>query len=228
MGTLVNVIAILIGGILGLFFGRYLKPSMQKTLILANGVCVLFLGMQGALEKMLDGSYTMMLILSLGLGTMIGEWIDIEKGLDAFGTWLKKISGNANNSLFMEGFISSTLTVCIGAMAIVGSIQDGLLHDPSTLYAKSLLDLMIIFVFSASLGIGCLFSAFPVGILQGSLTLLASFLTFLLNEKALNNISVVGNILIFCVGLNLIFPKTIKVANLLPALLFAILFAFIA
>lgn len=228
MGTIVNVIAILVGAFLGLFFGHCLKPSMQKTLILANGICVLFLGMQGALEKMLNGSYTMMLILSMGLGSIIGEWIDIEKRLDTFGNWLKKRSGNGNNARFMEGFITSTLTVSIGAMAIVGSIQDGLFHDPSILYAKSLLDLMIIFVFSASLGIGCLFSALPVGILQGSLTLWASFLTFLLNESALDNISVVGNILIFCVGLNLIFPKTIKVANLLPALLFAILFAFIA
>lgn len=124
----------------------------------------------------------------------------------------------------MEGFITSTLTVCIGAMAIVGALQDGLFHDPRTLYAKSLLDLIIIFVLSASLGIGCLFSAIPVGILQGSITLFSSLLAFLLTDGALDQLSVVGNVLIFCVGLNLIFPKTIKVANLLPALLIALLF----
>ena len=109
-------------------------------------------------------------------------------------------------------------------MAIVGALQDGLFHDPSTLYAKSLLDLIIVFVLSASLGIGCLFSAIPVGILQGSITLFSSLLAFLLTDGALDQLSVVGNVLIFCVGLNLIFPKTIKVANLLPAMLIALLF----
>ncbi len=109
-------------------------------------------------------------------------------------------------------------------MAIVGAIQDGLFHDPSTLYAKSLLDFIIVFVLSASLGVGCVFSAIPVGLLQGTITVLSSFLVFLLADGALDNLSVVGNVLIFCIGINLIWPKTIKVANLLPALLIALFF----
>lgn len=188
----------------------------------ANGLAVLFLAVAGAMEYMLEDSYTIMIIVSLAIGAVVGEWIDIEGWLERFGFWLKQKSGNAKNKLFMKGFITSTLTVCVGAMAIVGSLQDGLFHDPSTLYAKALLDLIIVFVLSASLGIGCLFSAIPVVLLQGSITLLSEFLAFLLEEGALNNLSVVGNILIFCVGVNLIWPKTFRVANLLPALIIAL------
>lgn len=222
MGTLVNTASILIGGSLGLLFGKFLKESMQELLMKANGLAVLFLAVAGAMEYMLEDSYTIMIIVSLAIGAVIGEWIDIEGWLERFGFWLKQKSGNVKNKLFMEGFITSTLTVCVGAMAIVGSLQDGLFHDPSTLYAKALLDLIIIFVLSASLGIGCLFSAIPVALLQGSITLLSGFLAFLLEEGALNNLSVVGNILIFCVGINLIWPKTFRVANLLPALIIAL------
>ncbi len=224
MGTLVNVGAIVLGGLGGMFLGKYLKESSQQLLMKINGVCVLFLSIQGAMEYMLKDSYTIMLIISLAIGAVVGEWIDIEGALERFGAWLKQKTGNAKNKLFMEGFITSTLTVGIGAMAIVGALQDGLFHDPSTLYTKSLLDLIIVFVLSASLGIGCLFSAIPVGILQGSITLFSSLLAFLLTDGALDQLSVVGNVLIFCVGLNLIFPKTIKVANLLPAMLIALLF----
>ncbi len=224
MGTIVNVGAIVLGGLGGMVLGKFLKASTQELLMKINGIAVLFLGISGAMEKMLASSYAMMLILSLAIGAVIGDVIDIEKGLEQFGQWLKKKSGNSKNKLFMEGFVTSTLTVCIGAMAIVGAIQDGLFHDPSTLYAKSLLDFIIIFVLSASLGIGCLFSAIPVGLLQGGITLISGLLTFLLADGALDNLSLVGNVLIFCVGLNLVYPKTIKVANLLPALLIALLF----
>ncbi|WP_290155165.1 DUF554 domain-containing protein [uncultured Dubosiella sp.] len=222
MGTIVNVGAIAVGGLGGMLLGKYLKPSTQELLMKINGVCVLFLAISGAMESMLHGSFSMMLIVSLAIGAIVGDWIDIEGWLERFGAWLKQKSGNAKNKLFMEGFVTTTLTVCIGAMAIVGAIQDGVFHDPSTLYAKSLLDFIIVFVLSASLGVGCVFSAIPVGLLQGTITVLSSFLVFLLADGALDNLSVVGNVLIFCVGVNLIWPKTIKVANLLPALLIAL------
>ena len=187
MGTIVNVGAIVAGGLGGMLLGKYLKQSTQELLMKINGVCVLFLAISGAMESMLHGSFSMMLIVSLAIGAIVGDWIDIEGWLERFGAWLKQKSGNAKNKLFMEGFVTTTLTVCIGAMAIVGAIQDGVFHDPSTLYAKSLLDFIIVFVLSASLGVGCVFSAIPVGLLQGTITVLSSFLVFLLADGALDN-----------------------------------------
>ena len=196
MGTIVNVGAIVAGGLGGMLLGKYLKQSTQELLMKINGVCVLFLAISGAMESMLHGSFSMMLIVSLAIGAIVGDWIDIEGWLERFGAWLKQKSGNAKNKLFMEGFVTTTLTVCIGAMAIVGAIQDGVFHDPSTLYAKSLLDFIIVFVLSASLGVGCVFSAIPVGLLQGTITVLSTFLVFFLADGALDNLSVVGNVLI--------------------------------
>lgn len=170
---------------------------------------------------------TMMMIISLALGALIGEVIDIDGLFERFGTWLRNRTGNENDSTFIDAFLTASFTVCIGAMAIIGSIQDGLYGDPSTLFAKSILDLIIVAMMTASLGKGCIFSAIPVALLQGSVTLLAGFLAPLMTEAALSNISLVGNILIACVGVNLVFPKTIRVANLLPALVIAVIFALV-
>ena len=155
------------------------------------------------------------------------EVIDFDGLFERFGTWLRNRTGNENDIGFIDAFLTASFTVCIGAMAIIGSIQDGLYGDPSTLFAKSILDLIIVAMMTASLGKGCIFSAIPVALLQGSVTLLAGFLAPLMTEAALSNISLVGNILITCVGVNLVWPKTIRVANLLPALVIAVIFALI-
>ncbi len=181
----------------------------------------------GGLSAALGTQGTMMMIISLALGALVGEIIDIDGLFERFGTWLRNRTGNENDSRFIDAFVTASLTVCIGAMAIIGSIQDGLYGDPSTLFAKAILDLIIIAMMTASLGKGCIFSAIPVALLQGSVTLLAGFLAPLMTPAALDNISLVGNILIACVGVNLIWPKTIRVANMLPSLIFAVIFALV-
>lgn len=234
LGTIINTAAIILGGIIGLVFKRWLKSNIQQTLTTAVGVCVIFVGIGGALEKMLTiengalkTSGTMMMIISIALGAFIGELLKIEHGMEKFGEWLKRKTKSENDNSFVGGFVLASLTVCIGAMAIVGSLKDGISGDYSVLTAKAVLDFIIIMLLCASHGKGCVFSAIPVAIFQGLITLLAGFIQPIMTEKALCNISLVGSVLIFCVGLNLIRDKKIKVANLLPSIVFAIIWAFI-
>ena len=166
-------------------------------------------------------------MLFRSLGGLLGEIINIERGFEKFGEWLKVRSGNAKDPRFVNGFLTASLTVCIGAMAIVGAIQDGITGDWSTLGAKAILDLIIVMVMTCSLGKGCVFSALPVFLWEGSLTLLASALKPVMTDAALGYLSLVGSVLIFCVGINLIWGKKIRVANLLPAVIFAAAAAFL-
>ena len=220
LGTLINVAGIIIGGLLGLFGGKFLTAKIQKTLQDACALAVIFLGADGALKN-LD---TMLLIASLIGGGLIGEVIDIDGKFERFGVWLRTRSGNDGDKKFVDAFVTASLTVCIGAMAVIGAINDRLLHDPTILIAKSALDLIIILVMTASLGKGCMFSCVSVGIFQGAITFCAGFLEPFMTELALANLSTVGSILIFAVGVNLLFPdKKIRVANLLPALIIACL-----
>ena len=280
LGTIINISAIVAGGLLGLVSGKFMKEGSQDTIIKATGVCTLFIGISGALSKMLtltgalqtagtaalngaagaggavgvagaasaSGTVSasgaagaaallpgavsistqgiMMMIVSIVLGAVFGEMIDLDRRIEEFGVWLREKTGNAGDKQFVNAFVTASLTVCIGAMAIVGAIQDGIYGDYTTLAAKSVLDFIIILVMTSSLGKGCIFAAIPVGIVQGSMTLLARLIQPLMTAHALSNISLVGSILIFCVGLNLIWPRTIKVANLLPALIIAVGCAF--
>lgn len=234
LGTLINVIAVIVGGFLGHFFGRFLTESMQETFPRVCGVSVLFIGIGGALEGMLnvDGGIVssgrgVFIVIILLLGAIVGEIINIEGGFERFGEWLKKKTGNAKDKNFVEGFINCSFTVCIGAMAIVGSIQDGIYGDISILLTKSILDMIIVMVMTCSLGKGPVFSFIPIAILQGGVTLCSRFIEPILTDTALNNLSMIGSVLIFCVGINLVWDKRIKVANLLPAVVFAVLFAFL-
>lgn len=234
MGTIINTAAIIIGGILGYFFGNLLKERHQNTLNMACGVCVLFIGLAGALEGMLsiDGTnivsgHSMLVIACMALGALVGEIINLEDRFEQFGEWLKIKTGNAKDQKFVEGFVTASLTVCIGAMAIVGSIQDGIYGDYSILATKAVLDLIIVMVMTCSFGKGCAFSALPVAVLQGGMTGLARLIEPVMTEEALSNLSLIGSILIFCVGLNLVWGKKIRVANLLPALVIAVIIAFL-
>jgi hypothetical protein len=199
-----------------------------------TGVATLFIGIGGVLEEMLtvsDGQIssggTMMMIGSLAIGALIGEFLDLDRRIEQFGQWLKVKTGNSGDQSFVNAFVTASLTVCIGAMAIVGAIQDGIFGDYSTLAAKAVLDLIIIMVMTASLGKGCMFSAIPVAMLQGGVTILARWIEPLMTPAALSNLSFVGAVLIFCVGLNLIWKNTIRVANLLPSVVIAVVFAFL-
>ena len=234
LGTIINIAGILLGGLLGLCFGKLLKERHQQALTRVCGVSTLFIGISGALEGMLtvegngviSGS-AMLIVICLSLGALIGELLNIEDAFERFGQWLKLKTGNAKDKQFVNGFVTASLTVCIGAMAIVGAIEDGISHDYSILATKAVLDLIIILVMTCSLGKGCLFSAIPVGILQGGVTLLATLLRPLMTEAAQSNLSMIGSILIFCVGINLVWDKRIRVANLLPAVVLAVIAAFL-
>ncbi|MCC8067278.1 MAG: DUF554 domain-containing protein [Clostridiales bacterium] len=227
-GTLINVAAIIAGGLIGLVGKRLMNDRLQDTLMKSTGLCTMFIGISGALEKMMaisDGPLSsggsLMIIASFAIGALIGEGLNIEQRIESFGEWLKRRSGNADDNSFVNAFVTASFTVCIGAMAIVGSIQDGMSGDPSTLMMKAILDFLIIMVMSASMGKGCIFSAIPVGIFQGSITILASALAPLMTAGTLDSISMIGSMLIFCVGVNLIWEHKLKVANMLPAILIA-------
>ena len=233
LGTIINVAAIVIGGLCGLFLGRSVKVRYQDILMISVGVCIMMLGIGGTMEEMLsvqDGNIvsggSMMMIITMAVGALIGEWMNIEGKMERFGIWLKKRTGSSGDHAFVDAFVTTSLTVCIGAMAIVGSIKDGIYGDYSILAAKAILDLIIVFVMTVSMGKGCVFSAIPVGIFQGVITFLARLVEPLMTDTALSNLSMVGSIMIFCVGLNLVFGKKAKVANFLPAIVLAVAWSF--
>lgn len=234
LGTIINSAAIIVGGVFGHLFGKILNERIQDSLQKASGICVLFIGIAGAMEGMLklsgsslSAGRSMLIVASLALGALVGEILNIEHGFERFGEWLKVKTGNAKNKSFVEGFVTASLTVCIGAMAVVGSIKDGISGDYSILVTKAILDLIIITVMTCSLGKGCAFSAIPVAVFQGLITALARLIKPLMTDGALANLSLIGSILIFCVGVNLVWDKRIKVANLLPSLVFAVAIAFL-
>ena len=184
LGTIINVALLVAGGLLGLAGGRFITPRIQDTLMKASGLCVLFIGLGGTMQKMLiiDGKAlattgTTMLIVSFALGSLIGEAVNLEAAIENLGEWLKRKTGSEGDNEFTNAFVSTSLTVCIGAMAIVGSIQDGLLGDWSTLALKGALDCIIVCTMTASLGRGCIFSALPVAVFQGTITLFAGALS---------------------------------------------------
>ncbi len=231
LGTIINVAAIILGGIIGSIGQRFINEGIQDTIIKSNGLCVVFLGIAGALQKMLyidNGTLgtqgTIVLISSFALGSLIGEIFDLEQRIEQFGIWLREKSGNSGDGNFLNGFLTSSFTVCIGAMAIVGSLQDGMMGDYSILVTKAILDFLIIMVMTSSMGKGCIFSAIPVGILQGSVTLMARLIEPVMNDAALDYISMTGSILIFCVGVNLLKKNTFKVSNMLPVVFVAAAF----
>ncbi len=233
-GTIINTTAIVIGGIIGAFTGKLFKQEQQRSLEKTCGISVMFIAIAGAMQGMMhiDGGTivsgkSMLVVLCLAIGTIVGELVGIEDGFEKFGEWLKKKTGNSGDKQFVEAFVAASLTVCIGAMAIVGAIQDGILGDYSTLAVKSVLDFIIIAVMTSSLGKGCAFSAIPVFVFEGSITLLAKLVSPIMTDMAIAYISLIGSILIFCVGVNLVWDKTMRVANMLPAVIFAVIAAYI-
>ena len=234
LGTIINTAAIVAGGLGGALFDRFLHENVQDTLTKCCGVSTLVIAVTGALEKMLtveNGAIVshgaMLVILCLTIGAVIGELLNLEGAFEGFGEWLKQKTGNAKDKGFVDAFVTASLTVCIGAMAIVGSIEDGITGDYSILATKAVLDFIIIMVMSCSMGRGAVFSAIPVAVFQGSITALAGLVRPLMTQDALANLSMVGNVLIFCVGVNLVWGKKVRVANLLPAIVIAVIAAFL-
>ena len=234
LGTVINSLAIIAGGIIGLFAGRHFKSSLREALGKASGISVLFIANAGAMEGMLiigggkiASGRSMLVVLCITLGTLSGELLGIEEAFEKFGEWLKNKTGNASDSKFVDAFVTSSLTVSIGAMAIVGALQDGLSGDYSTLAVKSVLDFVIILVMASSMGKGCAFSALPVFVFEGAMTLLAHMIAPVMTDTATEYLSLIGSVLIFGVGINLVFGKKVSVANMLPSVLFAVATAYL-
>ena len=234
LGTIVNVAAIVVAGFFGAAAGKLLNERLQDGLAKAAGVCVLFIGIAGAMQGMLalDGDVlasgkSLFVVTSIVAGTLIGEIADIDGLVRRFGDWLKRKTGNAGDRSFVDAFVTASVTVCVGAMAVVGAVEDGMLGDISILCTKAILDFVIILVMTCSLGRGCAFSAIPVGVFQGAVTALSVLIRPLMTDSALAGLSLVGSILIFCVGVNLVWNTKIRVANMLPAIIIAPLLTFL-
>lgn len=234
LGTIINVAAIAAGGLAGHFTGKLFREEQQESLTKACGISVLFIAVSSAMQGMLEidggrlvSGKSMLVVLCLAIGTVFGELLGIENGFERFGEWLKEKTGNSGDKQFVNAFVTASLTVCIGAMAIVGAIQDGIMGDYSTLAVKSVLDFIIIAVMTSSLGKGSAFSAIPILIFEGSITLMARLIAPLMTDLAVAYLSLVGSVLIFCVGVNLVWGKMVRVANMLPAVLLAVLAAYL-
>lgn len=217
LGTAVNTGAIVAGSLLGVCAGRRLPDRFQSILMQALGLSVLFVGIQMALS----GRRPLLSIGCLLLGAVTGEALRIEQGLTRFGGWLRRRVGS-DSGTFVQGFVSASILYCTGAMMIVGSIQDGTIGDPTTLYVKSLLDGVASVALASSLGIGVAFSAGSVLLAQGTVTLLASQLAFLQRPEVLDAVSGTGGLLILGIGINLLGLAAIRTGNLMPALFYAI------
>lgn len=218
LGTIVNFITIVFGGMVGFFFGKAFPEKLKNTVLQGVGLTVMLIGLQMALRT----SNVLTLIASLVIGGIIGESIDIEHQLNNIGDFLEKKLSKKGNGQFTKAFVTASLIYCVGAMAIVGALEDGLNGNHSILFAKATLDGITAIVFSSSMGIGVVFSAIPVFLYQGSIALFAGLLQGVLSETVVVEMSAVGGLLILGIGINMLGIKEIKVGNLLPGIFIAV------
>ena len=219
-GTIVNAAAILAGSLIGLLAGRKLPERVKTILMQTLGLSTLLIGMQMALSV----SNVIPAIGCLLLGALTGELLRIETGLERFGLWIKNRT-RSDSSTFVEGFVTSSLLYCTGAMVIVGSIQDGTTGNATTLYVKAMLDGVASAALASTLGIGVIFSAASVFVVQGAITLLASRLAFLQQPAVLSAVTATGGLLIVAIGINLLGAAKIRIGNLLPVLVYAVIWS---
>ncbi len=233
IGSIVNFAAIIIGGLIGLLIKNGIPERVERSIMSMQGLAVIVIGANGMLASMLivntetgrvSDNGGLLLLISLVVGAALGEVIDIDKRLN---DTAKRIEVKLKADGFAKGFVSATLIFAIGAMAIIGALNDGLTGDSSVLIVKSTLDFVVSIILASSLGIGVLFSAIPVFLYQGAISLSASYLSPLLKGELLDNITMVGYALVITIGLNFLFDTKIKTANLLPALLIPIIYAVI-
>lgn len=221
-GVLVNVVAIIVGSILGLVFKKFIKPSYKETIMNGLALTVLIMGIM----NVIDSNQYLIVIISIVLGSLIGELLDIEGKINSLTDALSRVlgRGNSENSTFSEAFVTTTLIFCVGAMAILGSLESGLLGNHDTLFAKSLLDGIASIIFASTLGIGVMFSALVVFFYQGAIVLGATLLKDLLTPEMITEISAVGGILIIAIALNILEIKKIKIGNMLPAIVIPVIY----
>jgi len=225
-GTITNVAAILVGGAAGLLLKKILSKRITDTVMQGVGLAVIIIGLAGALgavftvaDGALSSDHIMFMIISLAVGALIGELVNIEGRLNAFGMFCeKKLKKPDEDRAFAQGFVTATLVFCVGSMAIVGSLEDGIRGSSDILFAKSVLDGITAMIFASTMGVGVLFSAVIVGVYQGSITLLAFVIAPYLSDVVVTQMSLVGSVLIMSIGLNMLKIAKIKVGNLLPAI----------
>lgn len=238
LGTVVNTVAVLIGGAIGLLFKKAIPQRLSDTVFKGLGLCTMFIGITGVFQ---DGTNTLVVIMSVVLGAVIGEAVDLDKRVNALGKWLEnKVSKNKEDSKVSvaQGFVSASLLFCVGAMTIVGSLQSGLVDDHTTLFIKSILDFVAAIIFASSLGVGVLFSAAFVFVYQGIMSfgsyLIGSFFSSgadLLAQTAeltpfmvtVNTMNCVGYIIIIGLALNMLGITKLKVMNYVPAIFMPVL-----
>lgn len=217
-GTIINTLSIILAGLLGLVFRKGIPVNISRTMQDGLGLLIVAIGMQYAFKA----ESIALVGVCLALGAVWGEWQRWEARLENLGVKLERVVGGGGGgdgeNLFVKGFVSATLLFCVGAMAIVGSLQDGLTHNYEILLVKSMLDGIFAMLFAASMGVGVLFSAIPLFIYQGSISMAAGFLKPLLTDPMLNNITALGGVLIAGIGFNAMGITRIRIANLLPGL----------
>ena len=220
IGTIVNFAAISIAGVLGLIIKGGIPERINKTIMNAAALAVIIIGVSGSLK----GDNTLLMVISLAIGALFGEIIDIDNLINLLANKIEARFSKLGNSNFAQGFITSTLLFCVGSMAIVGSLNSGLAGDYELLYTKSVLDGISSFVFASTLGVGVIFSSIPVLIYQGIITLSASLISGILSTAVIAEVSAVGSVLIMALGFNMLGITKIKVANILPSLLIPVLY----
>ena len=217
LGVIVNTLAVIFGSLIGIVVKRGISDSLSDAVMKALGLCTIVIGISGAVS----GGDPLVMILSMTAGVIVGTMLDIDGHMNRFSTFLEQRLHAGEGSGFSQGFLSATLFACIGAMAIVGSFNAGLTGDYEILFTKSILDFITCVMLAGAMGVGVLFAAVPLFLYQGTLVLLSHLLQNVLTDQGLiNQINVVGSLMIIAIGLNILGITKIKVADLLPALLF--------
>ena len=219
-GTLVNSLTIIAGTVVGMLLGKFIPERMSDAVSKGVALCVLYIGIDG----MLDGENTLVAIISTVIGAIIGELLRLDDRMHYLGDWVeRRFAKNGAKGSISEGFVSASLLFCVGAMAIMGSLDSGLLRDHSTLYAKATLDGITSIVYGSTMGVGVALSAVPIFLYQGAIALGASFIEPFLTAAVIAEMKCVGSILITGLALNLLGLTKIKVVNYVPAIFLPIL-----
>lgn len=219
LGTIANSIAIVIGTMVGLLFKKGIKEEYSEIIVQATSLGVLIIGIKGALQ----GQELLLMIFSLVIGSIIGEWIHFENKLKSFGDFIESKFSKGESSI-SKGFVSATLIFCVGSMAIVGALESGLRGNHEILFAKATLDGIFSVIFASTLGIGVMLSAVSVFIYQGAIAMSSSLVAGLLTDQVVTEVAAVGSILIMVIGTNMLEMTKIRVANMIPAVFIPVVY----
>lgn len=219
LGSLANGLAVLIGSLIGLLFKKGIGENYKKILMDSMGLCIFLIGIMGAIKV----QNILLLIVSLAIGSVIGEFLKIEANLDKLGDFLESKLVKNQGSV-AKGFVTATLIFCIGSMAIIGALESGLNGNHQTLFAKSIVDGILSIIFASTFGIGVLFSSISVFLYESFIALAASSVKIFLVDSVVSDISSIGGVLIIAIGLNIMDIKKIKVGNMLPAIFIPLIF----